>query len=60
MTLKKAIEKLTELSIPGSPDLEPDDFNALKLGIEALKRISYERAARPERKNPPLPGETNE
>ena len=37
MTLQKAIESLTFLSREGTQDLEFDDYNAIKLGIEALK-----------------------
>lgn len=39
MKVEKAIEILTELSLPGSPDLEPDDFAAINLGIEGLRGI---------------------
>ena len=58
MTLEKAIEILTELSIPGSPDLEPNDFTAIKLGLDALKCIKQARGLATRHYFGHLPGET--
>lgn len=58
MKLEKAIEILTELSIPGSPDLNPNDFDAIKLGREALKVIDELRQQGDPVAPGPLPGET--
>ena len=60
MTIEKAIEILTELSMPGSPDLEPGDFAAIKLGIEALQCIKQARRLATRYYTAHLPGETKE
>lgn len=60
MTIDKAIELLTGLSIPGSPDLNTDDFDAIKLGIEALKKVKRLRNTYPIRDFVLLSGETKE
>lgn len=43
MTIDKAIEILTALARPIREDENPDDSDALKLGIEALKRLEQNR-----------------
>jgi len=39
MTINKAIEILTIFIDPNVTKLDPDDLDAIKLGIEALKRM---------------------
>ena len=60
MKIEKAIEILTELSAPGSPDLVLDDFDAIKLGIEALQRLQELRYKGYPETQVRLPGETQE
>jgi len=57
MKLEKAIRVLTELGDATSGDMEPEDVEALILGIEALKRIEDTRSGLYWRD---LPGETEE
>lgn len=60
MTLEKAIELLEGIAFVGNIRIELDDVDALKLGIEALKRIKKGRC--PERTYVCylLPGETKD
>ncbi len=58
MTIDEAIELLNQLSLPGSPDLNPADFDAIKLGSKALNRIMYCRAEKDKLALYPLEGET--
>lgn len=60
MKLDKAIELLTELSHPGDPDLLEDDFDAIKLGIEALQWINQWRGVNSPLANIRLPSETKD
>ena len=60
MTIEKAIEVLT-LEVTTNLDSGAEDFNAaVKLGIEALKRIQECRPADYMIKEDYLPGETEE
>jgi len=60
MTLKKAIERLTFLSREGTQDMELDDYDAVRLGIEALKYIRHTREIKVLDPGGKLPGETVE
>lgn len=48
MTIEKAIEILSESAWHGSTTLNQDYYDALKLGIEALKRQLQYSVRRPE------------
>ena len=43
MNIPKAIELLSTIDHPDAWDLLPDDIDAHKLGIEALKRVLLQR-----------------
>ena len=58
MTLEKAIEVLNAVARTGS--YQPNQTNAVELGIEALKRIYNNRVTLPGFNFIPLPGETEE
>ena len=58
MKLDKAIEILTDCLNIGTQEATPDVNNALKLGIEALKRIKHLRPNYAYAKATRLPGET--
>lgn len=60
MKLKKAIEELRELPDSVINDPSSDQQGALKLGIEALKRVQQCRSAPYGRLEDILPGETPE
>lgn len=60
MNLKKATELLTYSHKYNTILLTQDDKDALKLGIEALKRIRAQRQIDPELHQVLLPGETPE
>ena len=60
ITIDKAIELLTQLSSDGREQLELDFQDAIKLGIEALKRIKAHRPYGYPGLNFPLPGETEQ
>jgi len=60
MTLKEAIDNLTAMLgtyLPSEPQDEPD---ALKLGIEAVKRVQADRTGYETYAPDLLPGETEE
>jgi len=58
MTIDEAIEELTDLSKVGLNRLTPSELRALKLGVEALKRLEKERAYDETTVFELLPGET--
>lgn len=60
MKLDKAIEILEDIALEGNIHIEPDDVDAIKLGIEALKYVIFEQDTG--RLDPAylLPGETKE
>ena len=60
MRVEKAIEILTTLASEGTQDMELDDYDAIKLGIEALKAIPNSRHGLFSYNIPKLPGETEE
>jgi len=57
MTINKAIEILTIFIDPNVTKLDPDDLDAIKLGIEALKRIKDMRISPCTTADELLPGE---
>ena len=60
MELGKAIEILTNETNEWIPGVNEDLINAIKLGIEALKRITKEREFPHVHIGTELPGETKE
>jgi len=60
MTLEEAIEKLDGIFELGHEDWGNPEYDALKLGIEALKLIKRNRRYTPQPYNIKLPGETQE
>jgi len=58
MQLSKAIEILDHLSLPLETATDHDTHLALRLGIEALKRIQEDRHFSGIRSTKSLPGET--
>ena len=60
MKLLKAVEVLDDILHYVSPGDPPDEHDALKLGIEALKRINQYRLADHMIEEDLLPGETDE
>ncbi len=60
MEIKKAIEILEEFRIPDPGEDWQDIDNAIKLGIEALKRQEARRKLYSNTYYQPLPGETEE
>lgn len=58
MTLEKAIETLIEWDILSANEVDLDLRNAVKLGIEALKRVKYIRDTYQKSSYVLLPGET--
>lgn len=60
MNIPKAIEELTDLHKVGLNRLTPDEKDALKLGIEALKRVNTQRLFPSNVIWETLPGETED
>lgn len=60
MKLEKAIEILTKWKEPESVDAEEELAKAVKLGIEALKRLQMLRGYSMTQVDTRLPGETKE
>lgn len=60
MKLSKAREILKLNVKKAGPKMPPDTLEALKLGIEALKRLQTMRVWRSAGTSDPLPGETQE
>lgn len=60
MTLVKAVEVLTELDKCNYYHISPDEQDAIKLGLEALKDLKLARNYPCSLPNPHLPGETVE
>ena len=60
MTIDKAIEILTIINKPGPWEIFPDDIDAIKLGIEALKVCRDLRQEFSRISPAPLPGEDSE
>ncbi|MBA7563516.1 hypothetical protein ES708_05175 [subsurface metagenome] len=60
MTIEKAIEILKLHQEPTEWDLYDDDVDAIKLGIEALKRVYLQREHPKKHYNLLLSGETKE
>jgi len=60
MTLQEAIENLQDLLHPEGDEVYPEVASAVKLGIEAMKRIREKRLNHWVLITPPLPGETEE
>lgn len=60
MTPEEAIKRINRFTFPGEWDLDRDDVMALKLGIEALKRIQDGRSKGYDFFAHLLPGETAE
>jgi len=60
MTLKEAIEVLRDIVTYVKPGDPPEEHDALKLGIEALKRIQHLRGYSMTQVDTKLPGETKE
>jgi len=58
MTLEEAIEKLQLIVYRGEDRYDDNDINAIRLGIEALKRIKELRMADNWPQNLSLPNET--
>lgn len=58
MPLSKAIEILTIFANPGVTQLATDDYDAILLGIEALKECKKAREGDPALDGELLPGET--
>ena len=60
MKLEKAIEILDAIVLTIDPDRMTDDEDAIKLGIEALKRVQSQRMPNASIIFHPLPGETKD
>lgn len=60
LKLEKAIELLTIYAENSRIDLIEDEYDAMKLGIEALKLIKRNRRYTPQPYNVKLPGEDQE
>ena len=60
MTIDEAIKVLQEVHRTAEFRWEVNTVAALRLGIEALKRIQFQRALLPSEGNYPLAGETEE
>lgn len=60
MKIAKAIEHLNAIKDSGEYLGDPDDSRALKLGIEALKRLQIHRTEHIDIGFNPLPGETED
>ena len=60
MKLEKAIEELNTINYDGFVITRYTEYEALKLGIEALKSVKQDRVLRLEGRLHPLPGETEE
>lgn len=60
MKLEKAIEILIRLSLYNLREFHPNAFDAIGLGIEALKRCKYLSEHTTRWADVPLPGETIE
>ena len=58
MTLEESIEKLQLIVYRGEDRYDDNDINAIRLGIEALKRIKELRIANNWPQNLTLPSET--
>lgn len=58
MTIEEAIEKLQLIVYRGEDRYDDNDINAIRLGIEALKRIKELRMADNWPQNLSLPNET--
>ena len=60
MKIEKAIEILTD-RFPSAEEVEDDNlYDAIRLGIEALKRIKSDRIVNDDLNPYPLPGETKD
>lgn len=60
MTIEEAIEVLTTYRKANYPSLSVQDYKAIELGIEALRREEWRRAYMLNWDNIFLPGETKE
>jgi len=60
MTIDEAIKLIERADIPKTKELYPDFYAALKLGIEALKRLKEYRQWHRSTADGPLPGETKD
>lgn len=60
MTLAKTIELLNFLILQGFGPTQDDTKDAIKIGIEALKRLKHERLIGDKFAAQPLPGETED
>ena len=58
MKLEKAIETLAGLGDSETAGVDEEEKNALKLGIEALRRIKHDRIINDDLNPYPLQGET--
>ncbi len=58
MKIDKAIELLALIDYPDEWEMDSDDIDAIKLGIEALKRIKEQTYPYYQKWYKPLPGET--
>uniref|UniRef100_A0A6H1ZUA4 Uncharacterized protein n=1 Tax=viral metagenome TaxID=1070528 RepID=A0A6H1ZUA4_9ZZZZ len=59
MTIDKALEVLAVLTRAPGIDQHPQLFNAVNLGIEALRQVKYSRFDPSTWEPRPLPGETD-
>ena len=60
MKIETAIEILTRMATPTNPELLMNKHLAIRLGIEALKRVKADRTLPYPVISDPLPGETEE
>lgn len=60
MRVKKAIEVLGDILADEGYNGDAEDAEAIKLGIEALRRINYTRYDSTKDPKAPLPGETKD
>jgi len=60
MKLEKAIEELNTINHDGFVITRYTEYEAIQLGIEALKSVKQDRVLRLEGRLHPLPGETEE
>ena len=60
MKLDKAVEILNDYKMQSAFEATPDFEEAIKLGIEALKRLQRQRSGDLSLIKTPLPGETKE
>ena len=60
MKIEEAIERINNLATAFPSRIDPDEYDALKLGIEAIKRLADARKSGYYGLDDLLPGETTE